>query len=143
MKRSVDGFLLVRVGERRVGLELSNVIGVAHLDSVHPVPSLDSSIRGVTVVHGKMVPVLHLGALIEGHACPPRATDIGVLVDIEGRRLCLEVDDVELLVRERGLPVSQGSTLPWAVGVARHADALVPLLNVQALSSRFLEVEPT
>jgi chemotaxis signal transduction protein len=139
---SEQGFLLVRVGERRVGLDLSHVLGVAQLESVHPVPSQEPAVRGVTAVHGKMVPVIHLGALLDGLACPPGSTDLGVLVTVKGRRLCLEVDDAELLVREGGLPVHQASTLPWALGVARHDDCLVPLLDLLALSSRFLEAEP-
>jgi hypothetical protein len=85
------------------------------------------------------VPVIHLGALLEGASCPPTCGEVGVLVNVAGRHLCLEVDDAELLVRDRGLPVSQDSTLPWALGVARHGDALVPLLDLPALSSRFME----
>jgi chemotaxis signal transduction protein len=142
MSSAAEGFLLVRAGQRRVGLQLSHVIGVAQLGSVHPVPSVEPSVRGVAAVHGRMVPVIHLGALLDGAACPASTTDIGVLVLIDGRRLCLEVDDAELLVRDPGLPVSQATTLPWAVGVARHADGLVPLLDVEALSSRFMEAEP-
>lgn len=139
MSRADDGFLLVRVGRRRVGLELSHVHGVTSLGSVHPVPSLESAVRGVAAVQGKMVPVIHLGALLDGVSCPPELGDIGVLVSVGGRRLCLEVDDAELLVRDRALPVPQGTTLPWAFGVAKHAGGLVPLLDLPALSSRFME----
>jgi chemotaxis signal transduction protein len=139
MSRAEKGFLLVRTGDRRVGLELSHVLAVTSLGAVHPVPSVESAVRGVAVVQGKMVPVLHLGALLEGIACPPERSEIAVLVSIEGRRLCLEVDDAELLVRDRALPVPQGTTLPWAFAVAKHADGLVPLLDLPALSSRLME----
>jgi chemotaxis signal transduction protein len=139
VSRTENGFLLVRTGNRRVGLELSHVIGVTPLGSVHPVPSVESAVRGVAAVQGKMVPVIHLGALLEGVACPPELGDIGVLVSVGGRRICLEVDEAELLVRDRALPVPPGSTLPWAFGVAKHADGLVPLLDLPALSSRLME----
>ena len=66
LSRADNGFLLVRTGKRRVGLELSHVLGVAPLGSVHPVPSVESAVRGVAAVQGKMVPVIHLGALLEG-----------------------------------------------------------------------------
>jgi chemotaxis signal transduction protein len=134
-----NGFLLVRTGNRRVGLELSHVLGVTPLASVHPVPSVESAVRGVAAVQGKMVPVIHLGALLEGVACPPVFGALAVLVSVGGRRLCLEVDEAELLVRDRALPVPPGSTLPWAFGVARHAGGLVPLLDLPALSSRLME----
>jgi chemotaxis signal transduction protein len=141
MNRTEQGFLLVRAGQRRVGLELSHVMGVMQLGSVYPVPSVLPAVRGVTTAQGTLVPVIHLGALLDGAACPPGTSETGVLVSIGGRRLCLEVDDAELLVRDQALPVPQGTTFSWAVGVARHADGLVPLLDVEALSSRFMEIE--
>jgi chemotaxis signal transduction protein len=139
VSRTDRGFLLVRTGARRVGLELSHVLGVTSLGAVHPVPSVEAAVRGVAAVQGKMVPVVHLGALLEGVACPPELTGIGVLVSVDGSRLCLEVDDAELLVRDSALPVPPGTTLPWAFGVAKHADGLVPLLDLSAISSRLME----
>jgi chemotaxis signal transduction protein len=143
MSRSAKGFLLVRVGRRRVGLALAHVIEVTSLGAVHPVPSLEPAVRGVAAVQGKMIPVVHLGALLEGGACPALAGDLGVVVTIDGRRLCFEVDEAEVLVRDAPLPVPKGATFPWAVGVARHAEGLVPLLDLPALSSRFMEAEST
>jgi chemotaxis signal transduction protein len=142
MSRVDNGFLLVRAGARRVGLELTHVLGVTFLGSVHPVPSMESAVRGVAAVQGTMVPVIHLGALIEGVPCPAELCETGVLVTVSGRRICLEVDDVELLVRDRALPVPHGSALPWAFGVAKHGGGLVPLLDLSALSSRFVENGP-
>jgi chemotaxis signal transduction protein len=139
VSRRVAGFLLVRTGSRRVGLELSHVVEVTDIGVVHPVPAIDPALRGVAAVHGQMVPVVHLGALLEARPCPPRAGSLAVLIAVEGRRMCLEVDDAEIVVREPALPVPPGATLPWAVGVARHPDGLVPLLDLFALSSRFVE----
>jgi hypothetical protein len=68
---------------------------------------------------------------------------MGVVVTMGGRRLCLEVDDAEVLVREPVLPVPPGEALPWAVGVARYAEGLVPLLDLPALSSRLTEAAAT
>lgn len=139
MSRSGGGYLLVRTGERRVGLELSQVLEVTQVGQVHPVPTVDPAIRGVAAVHGRMVPVVHLGALLEGSACPATAGNLVVLMMVDDRRVCLEIDDAEIVVREPALPVPPGSTLPWAVGVARHPAGLVPLLDLAALSSRFTE----
>jgi hypothetical protein len=47
------------------------------------------------------------------------------------------------VVRQPALPVPPGSTLPWAIGVARHPEGMVPLLDLGALSSRFMEALPT
>jgi chemotaxis signal transduction protein len=139
MKRDKTGFLLVRVGDRRVGLPVSQVIEVTHLGRVHPVPVVEPAVRGLVAVHGRMVPVVHLGALLEGARCPPEAAGVAVVVTLEGRRVCLEVEEAEILLREPALPVPPGETLPWAVGVAQHQASLVPLLDLSALSSRLTE----
>jgi hypothetical protein len=51
------------------------------------------------------------------------------------------VDDAELLVRDRALAVPPGPAFPWAEGVARHDGRLVPLLDLLALTARFMEAE--
>jgi chemotaxis signal transduction protein len=137
--RSHPGFLLVRAGNRRVGLELSHVLEVTEIGFVHSVPSVDPAIRGVAVVQGRLVPVVHLGSLLEEGAVPPPSGDLAVVVLVDDRRMCLAIDDAEVVAHEPTLPVPAGSTLPWASGVARHPEGLVPLLDLMALSSRFTE----
>jgi chemotaxis signal transduction protein len=134
---------LVRAGGRRVGLQVAQVIEVAQLGTVHRVPVLEPAVRGVMAVHGRMVPVVHLGSLLAGKPCPAETGGVAVVVLLDGRRVCLEVDEAEILVREPALPVPPGEALPWAVGVARHPDGLVPLLDLSALSSRLLEEAST
>jgi chemotaxis signal transduction protein len=140
VSRAAGGFLLVRTGGRRVGLALSHVVEVTQVGAVHPVPSVEPAVRGVAAVHGRLVPVVHLGALLEAVPCPPMIGTLMVVVTLDGRKICLEIDDAEVVVREPALPVPPGSTLPWALGVARHQEGLVPLLDLDALSSRFTEV---
>lgn len=139
MSRDLGGFLLVRAGSRRVGLELSHVIEVTQLGTVHPVPAVEPAVRGVAAIHGRMVPVVHLGSLLDGVAYPTEPGSVAVLVTVEGRRFCFEIEEAEILMREAALPVPPGETLPWTVGVARHPDGLVPLLDLSALSSRLME----
>jgi chemotaxis signal transduction protein len=143
VSRDPGGFLLVRAGSRRVGLELSHVIEVTQLGRVHPVPAVEPAVRGVAAVHGRMVPVVHLGSLLDGVPYPVEPGNVAVLVDVEGRRVCLEIEEAEILVREAALPVPPGETLPWAIGVARYADGWVPLLDLSALSSRLMEAAST
>ena len=139
--KGTAGFLLVRTGNRRVGLELSHVLEVTEVGPVHPVPSVDPAVRGVVAVQGRLVPVVHLGSLLEDGVSPPTAGELVVVVMVEGRRVCLEIDDAEVVMHEAALPVPPGSTLPWASGVARHPEGLVPLLDLAALSSRFTEAQ--
>jgi chemotaxis signal transduction protein len=134
------GHLLVRAGDRVVGLPLVHVVEVLDPGATFPVPSIEPAVRGVAVIRGRILPLVHLGALLEGRACPSERTDMGVLVEVGGRRLCLEIDEAESVLYERGLPVQAGTALPWAVGVARTSDGLIPLLDLTAVGARFSEV---
>jgi chemotaxis signal transduction protein len=130
---------MVLTGQRRVGLPLREVLGVVSLGQVRTVPVIDPAMRGVVSVHGRMVPLVHLGALLAGGDCPLPQSSVGVVVSVNSHRVCLEVDEAEIIVREPALPVPPGEALPWAVGVARHADQLMPILDLTALSSRLME----
>jgi chemotaxis signal transduction protein len=133
------GFLLVRVGERRLGLLLEQVLEVIQLGEVHPVPVGQLAVRGLIHVHGRMLPLAHLGCLLDGTSCPVQVGTVGVVVALADRRICLELDDAEVLARDPVLPVPPGDSLPWAIGVARHKEWLVPILDLPAISSRLTE----
>lgn len=133
------GHLLVRAGGRLVGLPLAQVVEVLDPGAAFPVPSIEPAVRGVSVIRGRILPLVHLGALLEGRPCPLDRSELGVLVELGGRRLCLEVEAAESVLYERGMPVQSGSALPWAAGVARTPDGLIPLLDLTALGARFTE----
>jgi chemotaxis signal transduction protein len=139
MSRRQGAWLLVRVSGRLVGLALARVVEVLPPATVHPIPSREPSVRGVTRVRGRLVTVVHLGALLDGAACPTVQGEAAVMVDVAGSRLCLELDGAEEVLLGAGLPIPHGTTLPWASAVARHRDALVPLLDLDALAARIRE----
>ena len=136
---SRGAWLLVRVGRRLVGLSLPRVVEVLQPGAVHAVPSAEPAVRGVTSVRGRILPVVHLGALLDGAACPAIQAETIVVAEVEGRRVCLEVDDAEEVLIGNGLPLSGADTLPWAIAVARHEDGLIPLLDLDGLGVRIRE----
>jgi chemotaxis signal transduction protein len=133
---SAEGWLLVRAGERRVGLMLDQVIEVLDLGPVHPVPSTDPSVRGVTSSRGQIVPLIHLATLLGGVGGPGGTA---VVVRLDTRRVCVEVDDAEEVLREPGVPVPADISLPFAVAVARRPEGIVPLLDLTAVGNRIAE----
>ncbi|MGN6391142.1 MAG: chemotaxis protein CheW [Gemmatimonadales bacterium] len=133
------GHLLVRANQRLVGLPLTQVVEVLDPGAAFPVPSTEPAIRGVAVVRGRILPLLHLGALLEGTGYPDARSELGVLIDLAGRRVCLEVEAAETVLYEPGLPVAPGAGLPWAAGVARTEHGLIPLLDLTALGTRITE----
>src|SRR2546430_6998212 len=96
--------------------------------------------RGLTPLRGRLVPVVHLGALLGERTPPPERGRATVLVTLgagEGTRyVAFEVDDADDVVREAALPVPRGESLPWASGVARRRGALVPILDLDALGDQ-------
>ena len=127
-------FLLVRLGTRRVGLPIGFVLAVEALGEVHPVPTAEPACRGVTMTRGRILPVLLLATLIGAAASDPGQT--AILLSINGKDVCLEVDDAEAIIREEPLPLPKGEALPWASGVIRLNDGLVPLVDLEAVGER-------
>lgn len=134
------GYLLIRVDGRAYGLPLARVVEVDDLREVLDVPRALPAMRGLTPLRGRLVPLVHLGALMGERALPAERGRTAVLVEIgagEGaRQVAFEVDDAEDVVREAALPVPRSESLPWAAAVARRRDALVPILDLDALGER-------
>lgn len=130
------GFLLVRAEQRRYGLPLDHVVEVADLSEVLDAPRAEPALRGLTPLRGRLVPVVHLGAFLGRRTPPPERGRAVVLVELGGRSLAFEVDDVDEVIREAALPLPDGESLPWATGVALRQDGLVPILDLDALGDR-------
>ena len=134
------GYLLVRVEGSEYGLPLARVLEVGDVGDVLDVPRALAAVRGLTPLRGRLVPLVHLGALLGERPVPPERGRTAVLVELgagEGRRqVALEVDDADDVVRETALPVPRDQSLPWAAGVARRRGSLVPILDLDALGDR-------
>jgi len=136
------GYLLVQVEGRPYGLPLARVVEVGDLGEVLDVPRTLAAVRGLTPLRGRLVPLVHLGALLGQRPAPPERGRAVVVVELgtggEGgvRLVALEVDDADDVVREAAFPVPRGASLPWASAVARRKGALVPILDLEALGDR-------
>jgi chemotaxis signal transduction protein len=136
---SREGWLLVRAGGRKVGLSLEQVVEVLDLGPVYPVPSVEPAVRGVTSSRGRLVPLVHLASLLDERMAPTAGGGTAVMVRLGSRRLCLEVDDADEVLREPGLPVPHDVPLPFAVAVVRDENGIVPLLDLTAVGARVSE----
>jgi purine-binding chemotaxis protein CheW len=139
----LKGYLLVRSEGKPYGLPVSRVLEVGDATEVLTIPRKVRSVRGLTPLRGRLVPLVHLGAFLSGGDVPPaegHAVRTIVLVELgtAGKQVAFEVDDVDAVVREQPLPVPRGQALPWAAGVAERAEAggLVPILDLDALGDR-------
>lgn len=130
------GFLMVRAERRPYGLPLDRVVEVADLTEVLEVPRAEVAVRGLMPLRGRLVPLVHLAAFLGRRAPPTERGLAAVLVQVGGRFVAFEVDDADEVVREAPLPLPDGASLPWAVGVAPRGDGLVPILDLEALGDR-------
>jgi chemotaxis signal transduction protein len=132
-------FLVVSAGGRVIGLPVEHLEAVTLPEPVIPIPSQEPAMRGVATLRGGMVPVVHLGSQLEGSACPALMAGAAVVVNVESRRFCLEVDDAEVVQSGELLPVPRDRALPWAWALVRRGEELLPLLDLLALSARLTE----
>ena len=137
----MKGYLLVRSAGKPYGLPVSRVLEVGDATEVLSIPSKVRSVRGLTPLRGRLVPLVHLAAFLSGGDVPlatGNAVRTVVLVELGtgGKQVAFEVDDVDAVVREQPLPVPRGQALPWASGVAEQPDGLVPILDLDALGDR-------
>ena len=140
----IRGYLLVRVEGKPYGLPVGRVLEVGDCGEVLDVPRALPAVRGLTPLRGRLVPLIHLGALLGDRPPPAERGRTVVLVHLGGgdgeggRQVAFEVDDADEVVREAALPVPAGQVLPWAAGVALQptGGALVPILDLEALGDR-------
>ncbi len=132
----IRGYLLVRADGKRYGFPVASVVEVGDVGEVLDVPRALSSVRGLTPLRGRLVPLIHLAALLGDRPPPPDRGRSAVLVRLRGRFVAFEVDDADEVVREHALPVPPGQSLPWAAGVAQREGDLVPILDLETLGDR-------
>ena len=132
----MTGYLLIRVGGDRYGLPIEEVVEVVDDAKAETVPGAQHAVRGIASIRGRMVPVVHLGALLTGCSPPSECAPTVVVARCGDRRVAFEVDDADTVVREVPVSVSPEARLPWISSVARHNDDLIPILDMDALSER-------
>ena len=65
-----QALLLVSAGGRQLAFRMADVIEVQEGGEVHRVPAGAPALRGVTTVRGRLVPQVHLGALLDQGTYP-------------------------------------------------------------------------
>ncbi len=130
------GYPLIRVSGDRYGLPIEEVVEVVDDAKAETVPGAQQAVRGIARIRGRMVAVVHLGALLTGCSPPNECAHTVVVVRCGDRRVAFEVDDADAVVRETSVSVPEEARLPWISGVARHNEELIPSLDMDALNER-------
>jgi CheY-like chemotaxis protein len=139
--------LFVSVGRIEVGLPLESVRSVLHQTATRPLPLGPSYLTQMFELHGEPVAVLDLARRLGVEHAHPLIERKLVVVERDGARIALCVDDVrdpEELAEEEVIPRddlggSQHGALGQAlVGVAKTARGALPIIEPRALISREL-----
>ncbi len=135
--------LMVRVGDRQVGLAVESLVEVIELTTPFPVPSATPALRGLIPVRERLVPVLHLGAALEGASCPDRLGEMAVIATIDERTIGLEVDYASEVTAAVITPLPEDLLVPGAVGVVRLEGVFVPVIDVALLGAQLIDIGTT
>lgn len=130
--------LVFWLGQYSFGLPLEGVERVLRAVEVTPLPCAPAIVSGVVDLAGEIVPVIDLRRHV---GLPPRAMrleDHLLVVRAAGRPLALWVDRAGGVTVWRSadlLPAATAAADPGLCGIARGADGLILILDLQAFLS--------
>jgi chemotaxis signal transduction protein len=136
----VTGYLLVRAGGSKYGLRLDQVLEVVDGFEVSPAPRIHSSVRGVTTMRERSVPLVHLASLITNDPAPQEMGRTAVLTRCSGSLVAFEVDDADAVTTEEPDQVPDAWQMPWVCGVVREEGGIVPVMDLDVLGERLSAV---
>ena len=134
----MKGYLRIRAEGTHYGLRVDQVLEVVDGFELRLAPATHESVRGVTPLRGRLIPVVQLAALLGKRPPPPMLGGTAVLARCSGSLVAFEVDDAEELVAECPLPVPDAWRLPWASGVGRFRGDLIPIIDLEILAGRLM-----
>lgn len=134
----MKGYLLVQADGNRYGVRVADVRQVTEVEELTPTPKVHPAVLGVAHIDGRLTPVVHLGGLLARSDEMARRGSTVVVAECGGSAVAFAVDDAEAVVPEEPQPLPSGWRLPWASGVARVADELIPIIDMDVLAELLL-----
>ena len=130
-----------RVGGEEFGLDVFQVHEILRYTEPTPMPKAPAFVEGVLDVRGTLVPVVDLRKRFELHEVPYDDDTRIILVDFQGERLGLIVDEVSEVLRVPETAVSpppsyvRGLAAEFIRGIVRLESRLVVLLDLERILS--------
>lgn len=134
------GLLILRSADRTMAVRVEVVIEVGDRGTWQVVPSRLPAMRGVVMVRGRLVPLIHLGSLVGNRLAPPEPAPVMVVAESRGQWVALEVDEVDTASAGDLVADEQAGGLPGlSAGALKRDDKWIPVLNLEALATRWQE----
>ena len=130
-----------KVGGEEFGLDVFQVHEILRFTEPTPMPKAPAFVEGVLDVRGTLVPVVDLRKRFEVHELRYDDDTRIVLVDFQGERLGLVVDEVSEVMRVPETAVSpppqyvKGLAAEFIRGIVRMENRLVVLLDLERILS--------
>ena len=130
-----------RVGGEEFGLDVFQVHEILRYTEPTPMPKAPAFVEGVLDVRGALVPVIDLRKRFELHDVPYDDDTRIILVDFQGERLGLIVDEVSEVLRVPETSVAappqyvRGLAAEFIRGIVRLESRLVVLLDLERILS--------
>jgi chemotaxis signal transduction protein len=119
---------------------VGSLIEVIELTAPFSVPSATPALRGLIPVRGRLVPVFHLGAALDGGACPDRLGEMAVIASVSERTIGLEVDHASEVMPALVVPLPEDLLVPGATGVVQREGSFLPVIDVALLSAQLMDI---
>lgn len=153
---STRPFLLLRLGARWFGLRAEAVREVVARETITRIPGQPAHLRGVAMIHGRMVPVVALDILFRAHDLPLSDTgdeDTGarrrlVVLTDERAEIALLADDARGVVHLAAVTETPGDAGPardrlrFVLGETAWDEHLVCVLDGDALLAAAVAAGP-
>ncbi len=135
--------LAFEVRQRRYALTITDVVEVAAMVEIVPLPDAVPGVLGVVNRHGEMLPLLDLRFVFHGENAPVNDSTYFIVIERPGQRAGLVVDAVDVV---KYVPSTAFQPVPenrFVRAIVQHENDLLQVLDVQPLFARIMQrVEP-
>lgn len=131
--------LAFEVRQRRYALRIEDVVEVAAMVEIVPLPDAPAGVLGVVNRHGEMLPLLDLRHVFHEDAAPVDDSTYFIVVESAGQRAGLVVDAVDVV---KYVPADAFQPVPdnrFVRAIVQHENDLLQVLDVQPLFTRIFQ----
>ncbi|MEO5971509.1 MAG: chemotaxis protein CheW [Bdellovibrionia bacterium] len=137
-------YLTYKLGGETYGTPLTHISNVIKIPKLKPIPSIESFFKGVMNLRGQIISVIDLREKM-GIKTEHSENTLVFIVRDESGALGFIVDSAESVIsiqdNDIERPISANLRIPtqYYLGIAKHEESLIIILNLQALAAELLK----
>lgn len=131
--------LIFNIGDGLYALSIDDIVEVAAMVEMSPIPDAPPEILGVVNRHGAMVPLLDLRRVFKQQTAPVLPSTLFIVVQNGPRQAGLVVDDVQQVEYLDGTRLDEASVPGRYIrGIMSYKSQLIQLISLPPLWESFL-----